>query len=142
MIRVFERFVVHDAIRSADFLFQPVGQLQSACVEGGSIPAIGVEFVGVELCAVELDAHAASMHSSISSTAAFGFMESPYPDCAARLRYRQQRATRACADDEQARRRTRWQLGPDDAVSDDDLAALGDDDAGSADEEEADGEEN
>lgn len=35
-----------------------------------------------------------------------------------------------------------WQPGPDDAVSDDDLAALGDDDPGGADEEDADGEEN
>ena len=35
-----------------------------------------------------------------------------------------------------------WQPGPDDVVSDDDLAALGDDEAGSTDEEDADGEEN
>jgi type I restriction enzyme S subunit len=34
-----------------------------------------------------------------------------------------------------------WRPGPDDAVSDDVLAALGDDEAGSADEEEANGDE-
>ena len=34
-----------------------------------------------------------------------------------------------------------WQPGPDDVVSDDDLAALGDDDAGSSDDEEADAED-
>lgn len=34
-----------------------------------------------------------------------------------------------------------WQPGPDDVVSDDDLAALSDDDAGSSDEEDADGED-
>jgi type I restriction enzyme S subunit len=35
-----------------------------------------------------------------------------------------------------------WQPSPDDAVSDDDLAALGDDETDSTDEEDADGEEN